>query len=362
MMIVRLVLLPVLSLAGIGLATWTVQNGNQPVPKAQPLTAPATTPFPQRVSATGVVEASSRNVGLGTARPGLVTALPHDIGSDVAAGDLLLQIDDRDTRARLGARQAELASAEQEVARLRALPRAEEVAPRAAMVQQRRAQLADARNLLQIVANVGDQRAVSRDERTRRESAVAVAEQSLAEAEAQLAWIQAGAWAPDLAIATAKVEVAKAAIATAQAELDQLQVRAPFAGKVLQVNVRVGEYAAAGGSGGPAIVLGATQILHVRADVDEMDAWRLRADAPARAFVRGNAQLSAPLRFVAIEPLMIPKRALSGSSREQVDTRVLQVLYALDPKALPVQVGQLVDVFVEAQAAPGGAPQNGGGK
>ena len=95
-------------------------------------------------------------------------------------------------------------------------------------------------------------------------------------------------------------------------------------------------------------------MLHVRADVDEMDVWRLRPDATARAFVRGNAELSAPLQFVAIEPLMIPKRSLSGSSREQVDTRVLQVLYALDPTALPVQVGQLVDVYVESQASAGG--------
>ena len=70
------------------------------------------------------------------------------------------------------------------------------------------------------------------------------------------------------------------------------------------------------------------------------------------------------LLLVAIEPLMIPKRALSGSSREQVDTRVLQVIYALDPKALPVQVGQLVDVFVESLSAPGGAytPEKAGPK
>jgi hypothetical protein len=31
-----------------------------------------------------------------------------------------------------------------------------------------------------------------------------------------------------------------------------------------------------------------------------------------------------------------------------VDTRVLQVLYKLDPKKLPVRVGQQMDVFIEA--------------
>jgi hypothetical protein len=53
---------------------------------------------------------------------------------------------------------------------------------------------------------------------------------------------------------------------------------------------------------------------------------------------------------------MIPKRSLSGASREQVDTRVLQVLYALDPKDLPVQVGQLVDVSIEALATADAKP------
>ncbi len=354
MMIVRLVVLPVLSLCGIGLAAWTVHRGNAPTPKTPGIATPAPSPFQTRVSATGIVEASSRNVGLGVARPGLVTALPHDIGSVVAAGTLLLQIDDRDTQARLAARRADLASAEQELARLRALPRIEEVTPREALVAQRRAQLRDAESLRALAAGVTDARAISREELTRRDSSVAVATAALAEAEAELALIRAGAFEPDIQIAIAQIAVAQAAVDSVLAELDQLRVTAPFAGKVLQVNVRVGEYAAAGPSASPAIVFGAVDTLHIRADVDEMDVWRLRPDAPARAFVRGNAQLSTTLKFVAIEPLMVPKRALSGSSREQVDTRVLQVLYAFDPRELPVQVGQLVDVFVEAAVSPGG--------
>ena len=354
MMLVRLVLLPLLSLGGIGLASWSVHTGNVATPPVPGLSEPPASPFATRVSATGVVEAKSRNIGLGVARPGLVTELRVDIGSQVAAGDVLLQIDAREPRARLLARQAELASAEAEVARLRSLPRIEEVQPRESFVQQRKSQLAEAEAMQGMVQRVTDPRAVSREEATRRQIGVDFARNALAEAEAQLSLLRAGVWAPDLAIAEAKVAIAKAAAETVQAELEQLTLRAPFAGKVLQVNLRVGEYAIAGGSAQPALVLGDVSTLHVRADVDEMDVWRLRADAPARAYVRGNPSLSAPLQFVAIEPLMIPKRSLSGGSREQVDTRVLQVLFALDPQALPVQVGQLVDVWIEAAVPPGG--------
>lgn len=355
MMIVRLIVLPVLSLAGVSLAAWSVHNGNLTPPPTPGLSVPPPPPFATRVSATGVVEASTRNIGLGVARPGLVVALPHDIGSSVAQGDLLLQIDDRDSQARLAVARAELTSAEQEVARLAAQPRAEDLPPLQAVVAQRRAQLADSENLLKLASGIADPRAISREEVSRREAAVAVARAARSAAEADLARANAGAWAPDLAIAKARADAARATVAGAEAELAQLRVTAPFAGKVLQVNVRVGEYASAGASADPAIVIGDVTTLHVRAEIDEMDVWRLRPDAQARAFVRGNPDLSAPLKFVAIEPLMIPKRSLSGSSREQVDTRVLQVLYALDPKDLPVQVGQLVDVFVESTVSPGGS-------
>jgi multidrug resistance efflux pump len=356
MMFVRLIALPALSLAGIGLATWTVRTGNVPVAPTPGLVTPHVSPFPARVSATGIVEARSRNLSLGVARSGLVTALPHDIGSLVQQGDLLVQIDDRDAQARLLARKAELASAQQDLARLRSLPRPEEVAPKAAAVAVKQAALKDAESLLALAASVGDPRALSREELTRRQSAVDQAKAAVTEAEAQWKLVQAGAWQADLEVAAAKVAIAQSAVRSAEVDLEQLQVKAPCAGKVLQVNMRTGEYAAAGASAQPVIVLGDVSMLHVRADIDEMDVWRLRPEAQARANLRGNPSLSAPVHFVAIEPLMIPKRSLSGASREQVDTRVLQVLYALDPKDLPVQVGQLVDVSIEATASPDAKP------
>ena len=45
---------------------------------------------------------------------------------------------------------------------------------------------------------------------------------------------------------------------------------------------------------------------------------------------------------------MVPKKSLTGDSTERVDTRVLQVIYRLERDALPVYVGQQVDVFIEA--------------
>ena len=51
-----------------------------------------------------------------------------------------------------------------------------------------------------------------------------------------------------------------------------------------------------------------------------------------------------------IEPYVIPKKSLTGDNTERVDTRVLQVIYAVDGGDKRLFVGQQVDVFVDASA------------
>lgn len=167
------------------------------------------------------------------------------------------------------------------------------------------------------------------------------------QAKAELALLEAGAWAPDIAIAEADVRAAAAAVEQVKVELERRIVRSPIAGRVLQVNLRVGEYASSGAATSPLMILGAVESLHVRVDVDEHDAWRVKEGSGAVAFVRGNKELSAPLTFVRFEPFVVPKRSLTGESTERVDTRVLQVIYRFDPAALKVFVGQQMDVYIE---------------
>lgn len=45
---------------------------------------------------------------------------------------------------------------------------------------------------------------------------------------------------------------------------------------------------------------------------------------------------------------MIPKKNLTGDATERVDTRVLQVIYALKAET-PVYAGQQMDIFIEAK-------------
>ena len=82
-------------------------------------------------------------------------------------------------------------------------------------------------------------------------------------------------------------------------------------------------------------------------EFDEEDIPRFRPELDARCVSRGETERSYPLRFVRVEPYVVPKRSLTGDGLERVDTRVLQVIYELETKPEALFVGQQVDVFVE---------------
>jgi multidrug resistance efflux pump len=339
------------AVVGMGFALYVVINGARPVPPAPPVAAPAEAPYKRSVAGAGIVEAYGENIAVGAVTPGVVTDLYVKWGQDVKAGDPLFKVDDRDLKSELVKLNADLLSAKQKLARLKSFPRPEEVPSAQAKVKADEQSLADARNQLQIMDEVAkrDPRSVSRDDYDKRRFAVTVAEAHLAQSNADLALLMAGTWKQDLDVAQADVATAEAAIESNRIDTDRRITRAPVSGRILQLKVRLGEYAQTGVLAQPLILLGDVSKLCVRVDVDENDAWRIRPNTPAEAMVRGNKDLRTNLKFERIEPYVIPKVSLTGDSTERVDTRVLQVIYSFDPAALRnVYVGQQMDVFIES--------------
>jgi multidrug efflux pump subunit AcrA (membrane-fusion protein) len=264
-----------------------------------------------------LIEASTENISVGTALAGVVSNVFVEVGEAVDSGDPLFAIDTRHLRAEREVKKQALA-----VARARA-----EVA---------RARLDDLRRQLEFVVNVKDPRAVATEEVSRRQSAVKTAETELEEARA-------------------RVSAAASELEAVEVEIERSTIRAPLDAEVLQVKIRVGEFAAAGPTPSPLILLGRSKPLHVRVDVDEHEAWRVSAGAPAMGHVRGNSRLKTPLAFVRFEPFVVPKKSLTGDSSERVDTRVFQVIYRVEREELPLYVGQQLDVFIEADFEEGEA-------
>jgi hypothetical protein len=78
-----------------------------------------------------------------------------------------------------------------------------------------------------------------------------------------------------------------------------------------------------------------------------------------------KAEQEVPLSFVRLEPFVLPKTSLTGVNTERVDTRVVQVIYAIDPENplvvdSKILVGRLMDVFIDS--SPSGQPEKDSGR
>src|SRR6478672_4602253 len=324
-----------------------------------PPSAPPTSNFEQVVAGVGLVEANSENIDISCAVSGMVTQLYVKAGDRVGQGQKLFSLDDRDLRADHQVKRTALAEAQARLAKLEQEPRAEDIPPAEERVREAQANLADAEVQVRLIESVTDKRAVRDEDVQRRRLASKAAQARLAEAQAQLALIKAGAWAPDIAVAKSEVAQAEGQLKLVETNIDRLTMRAPIAGVILQNKVRLGQYAQCGPLSEPLMILGGITPLHVRVDVDEHDAWRVRGGAQAVASPRGNGSIRIPLEFVRFEPYVIPKKSLTGDSTERVDTRVLQVIYRIRDREPSVYVGQQMDVYIETPSSPNaGRPAN----
>jgi HlyD family secretion protein len=341
------ILLPVLALIALGFAARHVVVADQEPPRTPPPIEPTRSPFAGSVAGAGVIEPRTENIAVGSPLPGVVVEVFAKVGDEVDAGQKLFRLDDRQLRAERDVRRTMLESAKATVAKLRAMPRPEEVPISEARLREAQAGLADARDQFARADRGFRTVAVSEDERNRRKNAVAAAEAQVARAEAELKLLRDGSWGPDLTVAEAQVAMAEAQLRQAETELDRLVVRAPVRGRVLQKNVREGEYVGVP-PGQALMVLGDVSTLHVRMDVDETDVGRFRPESAGRAVTRGANKRELPLRFVRVEPYVVPKRSLTGLGAERVDTRVLQVIYAVAGSDAGLYVGEQVDVYLDA--------------
>ncbi|MBD2840654.1 efflux RND transporter periplasmic adaptor subunit [Erythrobacter rubeus] len=311
--------LPILAVIGLVVAALYIftdlPDRSTSEPEQQPPKATGDLANSPRVAGTGLVEPSSEIIDIGSALSGLVTDLRVRPGDRVEKGQPLFLVDDRAARARLAEANAAISEARAAIAEAQAAQRT-------------------ASQQLALYDNLDDPAAVSRAEVIRAEGDATAAQTRLE-------------------LARARLSAAQAQAGSARTELGRLTVRAPITGEILAVNIRLGEFVSTqGGSSDPFIQMGETTPLHVRVDVDENEAVRVKLGADAIVSPRGAADIRANAKFVRAEPLVVPKRQLTNSAAERVDVRVLQIIYAL-PQSDVFRVGQQVDAFIPAAEAAG---------
>ncbi len=297
-----------LAIAVLGLVAvvFAVVDSNRATQPTTPAAATATKPpFTSSVSGSGLTENGRGNVAIATSIAGVVSAIDVHVGDSVAAGTPLFRIDDRDTQARLQVARANVAKE-----------------------QAAQEKLQHQYDYLQRMDKLGHG---------------AISVQSVTAAR------------DDAIAAQAAVKAAQADVRQLESELQRLTVRSPIAGRVLQVNIRVGESADNASAAQPLMLVGDDSRMFLRVNIDENDAWRVRPDARAIAMLRGNPAVRIPLHFEYIEPYVRPKPSLNGQATERLDVRALQVVYSFPHDRWPVYLGEQMDAVIEAAPAGNGS-------
>jgi HlyD family secretion protein len=292
--------MPILSAVGMIFALVAILSRPEAEPK-QPLVPPPTSPFEKRVAGLGVVEPQSELIAVGTELPGVVREVFVRVGDYVSASAPLFALDTRATEAQILRLKASL-----NVARSQAADAAAQYAP---------------------VSDVSSSLAVAQDEINRRKFASRTAAARVTELEAQLH--------------------------EAEITLQRLTVVAPIDGQILDVEVRPGEFAQAGVLATPLVRIGDASTLHVRVEIDEENLGRFQPNTPAVAYRRGQTDIPLKLSFIRQEPFVQAKQNLSAAAGQRVDTRVSQLVYALDVQnAVKPLVGEQLDVFIGGKEQP----------
>ncbi len=318
-------------------------------------------PSARFIGGIGIVEPAGEAVAIGTQLSGLVTEVLVKPGDNVKRGDPLFVLDARAAKANLDIAIANQKAAEAKLNELigQIAPLRNKLDASQALLQQAIADQQNASQQYKRARQLAETSSISDEEVEARRLAfelssarVAEAEARVSESKSNLSLLAGETSAPTLEVQRAAIEQARANVMREQTNVELHTVRAPLDSTILQVKIRVGEFAAAAVLTNALMVLGVIDPLHIRVEIDESEIPRFHVGATAYAAVRGRANQQVPMKFVRSEPFVVPKRSLSGGVSERVDTRVLQLIYAVSPSALDARVGQQVDVFIEEKSQP----------
>lgn len=269
----------------------------------------------------------------------IITQLPIAEGSDVKAGDLLLQLDDRRQQAVVAQADANLASAQAHFAKLQNGARPEDIAAARSQVVAAKAQLVEAQKTFKraqvMVSRKLSSDAVLDSARASRDSAQA----NLDKAKENLLLLTNGSREEDLQQAEAQVALARAALALEHHNLQELSIRATSDARLDHLPKHLGERTSVGEAVATLLDKNAP---YARVYVPEPYRINIRAGQELVIHVDGLAEpQTGKLRWISQDPAFTPYFALNSTDRARLVylAEVQLPASAADlPGGVPVQV------------------------
>ena len=252
----------------------------------------------QSVVATGRVE-SPRRVDIGAAITGTVAAVPVEEGQTVAAGTVLVKLDDAELRAAVEQARHALEQADARLVQLSTtgLPVAAESARQAEL------NLANAERSLTRTRDLFAKGFVGQAALDEAQRSRDVAESQFAAARLQRD--SQGAGGTDVRLAQSAQESARASLQLAQARLDLATIAAPVAGVLIQRSVERGAVVQPGRALMTLSPAGETQLV---VQIDEKNLPLVQVGRPALASADAYPHLSFPARVAYVNPGVDPQR------------------------------------------------------
>lgn len=303
-------------------------------------------PFPTYISGVGIVEPESGIIHISSYFNRTIEKINVSTNQMVKRGEILFQLYNKDLLAKLSIKQQEYEKTLANLDKLQALPRNEDLAIAKEALNRTQIALDESKSQYEMVSNLSNPHAISQEEQDKRLYGYRQAEAGLKEAQTKYLKIQSGAWQPDLKIASHEIEQVKADMNSIELEIQRTSIESPINGTVLKIDIREGEVLDPNKT---AMILGKIDELYLRVSIDQFNITMFHPNCHAVAFRQGDHSNEFPLKFVHIDPIMVPKKYLTNDVNEKVDTQVFEVVYSIAKKDAPLIVGEQMDVYINAE-------------
>jgi HlyD family secretion protein len=323
-------------------------------PKGDALAKPkaaATSKTAWVASAPGRVEPSGGEVRLGALAPGRIGEVLVSLNDKVAAGDLMVRLDDDELIGRVHSALSEVAIRKRDRDNTEVSGKAQERRTAEDGVANAERQLVHAREEADRQLRARRAGSASEADLDKAREAVSRARDKLDQARASLRKLLAADNLPTPTRPEGALISARAELSVADAALERTRIRAASTGTVLQVNAKAGEMATPSPEV-PLVIVGNLSSLQVRAELEERDIGKVRIGQIA--IVRSDAFPGKDFegKIASLAQTLGPSRVGQRGPRKPTDVDVLEVLIDMvgQPPLLP---GMRVDVFLRPEATAG---------